>query len=292
MTKARTNADNASADIQGVTAGTGLSGGGTSGTVTLTNDMATTIAAKGDLVVGTANDTYAALTVGTNNQVLMADSAQVTGLKFANEATATLTAKGDVLTATGANTLSRLAVGANDTVLTADSTTATGLKWATPVSGGMTVIASGTLSGATFDISSIPGTYNYIQLVLHGFRNSTAGMTTYIKMNNTTAEGFYVGRKTSGTTYNNSLADNINPVGGLSTTDTDAIGVWTIYNYANASIKKMIVSEVEYRDSVDSTRVYYKGASINTGSSSAITSIRLDSSSTWSAGTYTLYGVK
>lgn len=38
MTKARTNADNASADIQGVTAGTGLSGGGTSGTVTLNID--------------------------------------------------------------------------------------------------------------------------------------------------------------------------------------------------------------------------------------------------------------
>jgi len=38
MTKARTNADNASADIQGVTAGTGLTGGGTSGTVTVAID--------------------------------------------------------------------------------------------------------------------------------------------------------------------------------------------------------------------------------------------------------------
>ena len=38
MTKARVNADNASADIQGVTAGTGLSGGGTSGTVTVAVD--------------------------------------------------------------------------------------------------------------------------------------------------------------------------------------------------------------------------------------------------------------
>jgi hypothetical protein len=40
VTKARVNADNASADIQGVTAGTGLSGGGTSGTVSLNVDTA------------------------------------------------------------------------------------------------------------------------------------------------------------------------------------------------------------------------------------------------------------
>jgi hypothetical protein len=91
MTKARTNADNASADIQGVTAGTGLSGGGTSGTVTLTNDMATTIAAKGDLLAGTANDAYAALTVGANGTVLTADSAQATGLKWATPASGAYT---------------------------------------------------------------------------------------------------------------------------------------------------------------------------------------------------------
>ena len=43
MTKARTNADNVTADIAGVTAGTGISGGGTSGTVTLSIDTATTV---------------------------------------------------------------------------------------------------------------------------------------------------------------------------------------------------------------------------------------------------------
>jgi hypothetical protein len=40
MSRARTNADNASADIQGVTASTGLSGGGTSGTVSVSLDTA------------------------------------------------------------------------------------------------------------------------------------------------------------------------------------------------------------------------------------------------------------
>ena len=38
MTKSRDNATNALADITGVTAGTGLTGGGTSGTVTVTLD--------------------------------------------------------------------------------------------------------------------------------------------------------------------------------------------------------------------------------------------------------------
>jgi hypothetical protein len=69
-------------DITGVTAGTGLTGGGTSGTVTLTNDMATTITAKGDLLVGTGNATYDNLAVGTNGYTLVADSSETTGLKW------------------------------------------------------------------------------------------------------------------------------------------------------------------------------------------------------------------
>jgi hypothetical protein len=71
-----------SGDITGVTAGTGISGGGTSGTVTITNSMATAIDAKGDLVVGTGADTFSRLAVGTNNQVLIADSSTATGLKW------------------------------------------------------------------------------------------------------------------------------------------------------------------------------------------------------------------
>ena len=72
----------AAGDITGVTAGTGISGGGTSGTVTVTNSMATAIDAKGDLVAGTAADTFARLAVGANGTVLTADSAEATGLKW------------------------------------------------------------------------------------------------------------------------------------------------------------------------------------------------------------------
>lgn len=61
-------------DITGVTAGTGISGGGTSGTVTVTNDMATTITAAGDIVVGTGSGTYDNLPIGSTNDVLTADT--------------------------------------------------------------------------------------------------------------------------------------------------------------------------------------------------------------------------
>jgi hypothetical protein len=70
-------------DITGVTAGTGISGGGTSGDVTVTNSMATAIDAKGDLVAGTGADAFSRLGVGANNTVLTADSAEATGLKWA-----------------------------------------------------------------------------------------------------------------------------------------------------------------------------------------------------------------
>lgn len=61
-------------DITGVTAGTGISGGGTSGSVTITNDMATTITASGDIVVGTGSGTYDNLPIGTTGQILTADT--------------------------------------------------------------------------------------------------------------------------------------------------------------------------------------------------------------------------
>jgi hypothetical protein len=57
-------------DITAVTAGTGISGGGTSGAVTITNSMATTITTAGDLIKGTGSGTFDRLGIGSSGQVL------------------------------------------------------------------------------------------------------------------------------------------------------------------------------------------------------------------------------
>jgi hypothetical protein len=95
-------------DITAVTAGTGLTGGGTSGAVSLAIDSTVTT------LTGTQTLTNKTLT-----------SPVLTTPSISN-----IDAKGDLLAGTADNTIGRLAVGTDGQVLTADSTASTGIKWA------------------------------------------------------------------------------------------------------------------------------------------------------------------
>jgi hypothetical protein len=94
----------AGGDITGVTAGTGISGGGTSGTVTVTNSMATALTTKGDIIVATGSSTFVRQGVGTNGQVLTANSAQADGVEWATPSSGGMTQLGSTTTLSGAST--------------------------------------------------------------------------------------------------------------------------------------------------------------------------------------------
>lgn len=77
----------ATGTITGVTAGTGLTGGGTGGVVTLDVDSSIYVSpeivdAKGDIVIGTAADTPGILAVGSDGQYLTANSSTTSGLEW------------------------------------------------------------------------------------------------------------------------------------------------------------------------------------------------------------------
>lgn len=152
--------------------------------------------AKGDLIAATAADSVSRLAVGTNNQVLMADSAQATGLKYANEATATLTTTGDILYASAANTPARLAIGSTDQVLkVSGGVPSWGAAPAATFNTGYTY--NGTLEGTTSttftDLASVVST-----TVTTGTKALVS--INAVTMNNSAVAGMLIGFAISGAT--------------------------------------------------------------------------------------------
>ena len=139
-------------DITGVTATSPLTGGGTSGAITVGIQSSSTTQ-SGAVQLSDSTSTTSPVLAATPTAVKSA-------YDLANGAVAksTYTTKGDIVAATAASTISRLGVGTNNQVLTADSTAATGMKGATPAGGGGKVLQVVTTTYST-QASSSSATY-------------------------------------------------------------------------------------------------------------------------------------
>ena len=204
-------------------------------------------------------------------------------------------AKGDIIAATAADTVARLAVGANDTVLTADSSTATGLKWATPSSGGMTLLSTTSLTGASVTVSSISQSYINLFILIEDVYNSV-NQTDIIFRFNADATANRHAQILQLTAGGSQLMDrtSVNFAYGVGTTSTfNRQGFIFIPNYANTTTWKF--AQI-YSTGNNAYNQGYNGYINQFGSytqQSAISSIYLaPSSGNFSAGTIKIYGVK
>lgn len=205
-------------DITGITATSPLTGGGTSGAVTV-GIQASSTTQSGAVQLEDSTSSTSTTTAATPNSVKSA-------YDLANGAIAKsiVDAKGDIIAATAADTVSRLAVGTNGQVLVADSTTATGLKWGTAAAGALTKIASQSFtSSSAINVNSVfSSTYkNYLITVesTHSVNDTDLRIQLRASGTNTTTgysvQGYYSNGSTIGAD-NASISFPIIRAGGTS----------------------------------------------------------------------------
>jgi hypothetical protein len=167
-------------DITGVTATSPLTGGGTSGAITVgIQDASTT--QKGSVQLSDSTSTTSSILAATPTAVKSAYD-----LAAGATTKATLTTKGDIYAATAASTPARLGVGTNGQTLVADSSTSTGLKWATPASGGMTLISTTTIgsgvSSTSLAASTFTSTYTNYRFLFTSVTSTSANLTVSLRL--------------------------------------------------------------------------------------------------------------
>ena len=244
-------------DITEVVAGTGLSGGGSSGSVTLTNTVATEFDAKGDLVVGTGADTFDKLTVGANDTILVADSSTATGLKWAAPASG------------GGMTL----INSGGTALSGTSTQISSI----PDTYNDLIVYI-----VDFNCATNPSPCR----VTINNDTTAANYQQYVNRGSGSSDGSYVDNATSGM-----------DVTGYAAVAGDNNNFATVYfaNYANTVSRKVANSMAGFQANTSpASRAVTNNTTAYNASTLKITSleIRCPDSTGWAGGTVYVYGVK
>jgi len=204
---------------------------------------------------------------------------------------ATLTTTGDIYYASAASTPARLGIGTSGQVLQVSA----GLPaWGTASAGGMTLLSTTTLTGASVSLSSIPSSYNSLTLIIRDFLPATDNDTIRMGFNSDTGTNYRSILASSATdTAQTFTGTNLTITSGNDNAVANGLFTVEIPDYANAVTWKFATSAgitVDRTTTTSFRTVLYNHAYNQT---SAITSIELIAqTSNFTSGTVLLYGVK
>lgn len=229
---------------------------------------------KGDLYAYSTAATR--LPVGTANQTLLVDSAQTTGLKWADSPQSILTTTGDLLYASSANTPARLGVGTTGQVLTVAGGAPT---WS---AAGAVLIQNATGTAQSFSFSSIPQTYKHLMMV---GKWTAAGTSPYITVNNANStNSSYAQVGSTGSSSNLFLYIGLS---GLSGYGMSHQLFFPRYSQATTNNK-----HYTFQATVDNGSAVYGGGAFTHSTSVGVTSISLfNNLGSNSAYDFSLYGL-
>lgn len=202
-----------------------------------------------------------------------------------------MTTTGDTIYSSSGSTPARLGIGSTGQVLTV----AGGVpSWATPASaGGMTLLSTTNLSGASISLTSISQSYKELVIYLKDFYSSSA-TNVPISVNNGTnvASRLFLG----GRSLNYSVIDyadtaNLNWIAVQSNTQNNNFMEIRFPDYSNTDTMKIVKSYTGFYNTDPYKSLNFAIGLITT--TTAISQISIATTAgTWSAGTCELYGVK
>jgi len=204
-----------------------------------------------------------------------------------------MTTTGDTIYASSGSTPARLGIGSTGQVLTV----AGGVpSWAAATSGGMTLISTTTLSGATVSISSIPSTYKELKLVVTEYKPATSASALRIRVNGDSNANRHAFSATPSGNNNGDTAtfDQTSFLASYTPNSTTANGISVIqfFDYTNTSIWKYGTLTTVVNDNTTSTSFRLYNGTFIYNQTSAISSLDLfPSSGNFTSGTAKLYGV-
>jgi len=197
-----------------------------------------------------------------------------------------------------ANTNTRLGIGSTGNILTVSGGVPV---WSAPAGGGgITSLATGSLTGTAVNLTSISQAYSNLVLVLRDWYPAADAEGISLRINSVSSGSFYYGaviHSVSATVANTGPQNAISINNGdrnPKNEDNNNAAIFTFYDYTNATTAKLLDANFVYKTSTTNQQAACNGGfAHNPTTPVAITELNILCTGTgFGGGSYQLYGVK